>query len=164
MRLVLLVATFAIAGLAGVSSVAGAAEDHPILPGYWESVSKVSFPLPSSKTDRKCVSEDQINSYLTGPSNPHYTCHYDKRHVEDGQATMEGDCVDSGVHAKIKISGTYTATSFQLTSHLQAVLGGLQIPITASIEAHRLSGECPIGAKVEGGPKVEGGDRKEPTE
>jgi hypothetical protein len=153
MRLALLAAVTLIADvLIGASSVAGAAEDHPILPGYWESVSKVSFPLPSTKTERKCVSEDQINSYLTGPSNPHYTCHYDKRHVEDGQVTLEGDCIDSGVHAKIKITGVYTATSFQLDSHLQAVLGGLQIPITASIDAHRLGGECPIGSKVEGGP------------
>jgi hypothetical protein len=139
----------AVCGAAGFSNMAGATEDGPILPGYWESTSKVSFPLPSTKVDRKCVTGDQINSYLTGPSNPHYTCHYDKRHVENGEATMEGECIDSGVHAHIKIKGTYTPTSFQLNSRLQAMLGGLAIPIDASIDAHRLSGECPIESKAD---------------
>jgi hypothetical protein len=121
----------------------------PTRPGYWESTSKVSFPLPSTKTERKCVSGEQINAYLTGPANPHYVCHYDKTHIADGQAVMEGECIDSGVRAKVKIKGTYTAESFQLTSHLQAVIGGLGIPIEASIDAHRLSGECPAGMKVD---------------
>jgi hypothetical protein len=76
-------------------------------------------------------------------------CHYDKTHIADGQAMMEGECIDSGVRAKVKIQGTYTAESFQLTSHPQAVIGGLGIPIEASIDAHRLSGECPAGMKVE---------------
>jgi hypothetical protein len=154
MRLVLLaVTTFAICGAAGLSSVAGAAEDGPILPGYWESVSKVSFPLPSTKTDRKCITGDQISSYMTGPSNPHYTCHYDKSRFINGEANMEGECIDSGVHAKIKVNGTYSATSFQLTSHLQALFGGLAIPIEASIDAHRLSAECPIESKEDHGDK-----------
>ena len=143
-------------------SALAADEDHPILPGYWESTSKVSFPLPSTKTERKCVSGEQINSYLTGPANPHYVCHYDKTHIADGQAMMEGECIDSGVRAKVKIQGTYTAESFQLTSHPQAVIGDIHtgnwhaglfaqlgIPIEASIDAHRLSGECPAGMKVE---------------
>jgi hypothetical protein len=28
---------------------------------------------------------------------------------------------------------------------------GLQLPINTSIDAHRLSGECPAGAKIEDG-------------
>ena len=51
MRLVILAAA-ATAGLAALSAskVAGAAEDGPILPGYWESTSTSSFPTASSKT------------------------------------------------------------------------------------------------------------------
>jgi hypothetical protein len=138
--------------LSAAASVAGAAEDGPILPGWWESTSKVAFPFPSSKTERKCVSSKAINAYLTGPSNPHYTCHYDTRHVADGRAEMAGECIDNnGFHSTIKVTGAYTPTSFDLDGHLQVLFGGLRIPITASIAAHRLSEECPAGAKVEGG-------------
>jgi hypothetical protein len=149
MRLVLLAAaTLAVMG--ATSLPARAIEDSPILPGFWESTSKVSFPLPSTKTDRKCITADQVIAFLSGPSNSHYTCKYDKTRFIDGQAEMEGECVDSGVRARIRVNGAYTSTSFQLTSHLQANLGGLQIPIEASIDAHRLSEECPVGAKADG--------------
>lgn len=146
MRLVLLAA----AGLltAGFTGSALAAHDGPIEAGYWESTSKVTSPIPSSKTKRECVSGKKINSYLTGPTNPHYTCHYDTRHLENGHATMEGECVDnSGFHSKIKVEGQYTPTSFNLDGHLQVMLGGLTIPVNANIEAHRLSGECPAGSQ-----------------
>jgi hypothetical protein len=140
------------AALAGLSVSALAADNGPILPGYWESTSKVSFPVPSSKTERKCISARAINAYLTGPSNPHYTCRYDTRHVEGGHAQMEGQCVDNnGLRSKIKIDGDYAADSFNLNGHLQIILGGLSIPVSTSIEAHRLSGECPAGMKVEDG-------------
>lgn len=142
---------FAVA-LTGFSVSALAADNGPILPGYWESTSKVSFPIPSSKTDRKCISARAINAYLTGPSNPHYTCRYDTRHLEGGHAQMEGECIDNnGLRSKIKIDGDYAAESFNLNGRLQIVLGGLSIPVNTSIEAHRLSGECPAGMKVEDG-------------
>jgi hypothetical protein len=145
-------APFAALALCAAASASSAAEDGPILPGWWESVSTVTFPIASSKTERKCVSGKAINSYLTGPSNPHYTCHYDTRHVESGRAEMEGECIDNnGLHSKIKVSGTYSPTRFDLDAHLQVLLGGLKIPITASIAAHRLSEQCPAGAKIEGG-------------
>jgi hypothetical protein len=158
MRLVLLAAASVI--LAGVAVSATAEEDGPILPGYWESTSKVSFPIPSSKTERKCISARAINSYLTGPSNPHYTCHYDTRSLHDGKAQMAGECIDNnGLHSKIKIDGDYAAESFNLNGRLQIVFGGLGIPVNTSIQAHRLGAECPAGMKVE-----DGGPRKQAQE
>ena len=158
MRLVSLAAAALVLSAAGVSTVAGAAEDGPILPGYWESTSKASFPVASNKTERKCISARAINAYLTGPVNNHYSCHYDTRNLHDGHAEMAGECVDNnGLRSKIQIDGTYAAESFNLNGHLQVLLGGLKIPISTSIEAHRLSGECPAGMKVEDG----GGKKKD---
>ena len=151
MRLVLLAAAALV--FAGASLPAAAIEDSPILPGYWESTSKVSFPLPSTKVDRKCLSSEEVVKFLTGPANSHYVCKYDRSRFVDGVADMEGECIDSGVRAKVKVSGTYTRTSFQLTSHLNALLGGLSIPIEASIDAHRLSAECPVEARRDGDEK-----------
>lgn len=147
------IAPFALAGVLTLTAagLAGAAEEGPILPGYWESTTKASFPVASNKTERKCIGAKVINSYLTGPVNNHYSCHYDTRNLHDGQAHMAGECTDSsGLRSKVQIDGTYAPEAFALTSHLQVMLGGLAIPISTSIEAHRLSGECPAGMKVEG--------------
>ena len=131
---------------------AGAAEDGPILPGYWESTSTASFPLASTKTERKCITGRAINAYLTGPVNNHYTCRYDTRDLQGGHAHMTGECVDSsGIHGKVVIDGDYAPEAFKLNGRVQIALGGLQIPVNTSIDAHRLSADCPAGAKVEDG-------------
>jgi len=138
---------------AGASSRrAGAAEDGPILPGYWESTSTASFPSASSKTERKCITSRAINAYLTGPVNNHYSCRYDTRELSAGHAHMTGECVDSsGIRGKVVVDGDYAPEAFKLTGRLQVSMLGLRIPIDTSIDAHRLSDQCPAGVKVEDG-------------
>jgi hypothetical protein len=117
----------------------------PILPGYWESTDKVTSPIQDSKTSRKCITAAQIESYLSGPVNNHYSCHYTSRKIEGGTFSMAGDCVDSsGLPAKVQLSGVYTDTSFTVNGRIRLMVGGLPIPVSASTEAHRLSAECPI--------------------
>lgn len=131
---------------------AGAADqDGPILPGYWESTSSSSFG-PQGKVERKCITGRAINSYLTGPVNSHYSCRYDTRELRDGHAHMTGQCVDSsGIRGKVVIDGDYAPEAFKLNGRVQVSLGGLNIPVNTSIDAHRLSAECPAGAKIEDG-------------
>lgn len=134
---------------------AGAAEgDGPILPGYWENTSTSSFPSPTSKTERKCITARAINSYLTGPVNNHYSCHYDTRDLNGGHAHMTGECVDSsGIRGKVVIDGDYAPEAFKLSGRLTVNMLGLKIPVDTSIDAHRLSADCPAGVKVEDGGK-----------
>jgi hypothetical protein len=141
---------------AGASSRhAGAAEDGPILPGYWESTSTDSFSNQAGKTERKCITARAINSYLTGPSNSHYTCRYDTRELNGGHAHMTGECKDSsGIHGKVVVDGDYAPEAFKLTGRITIAMLGLNIPVNTSIDAHRLSGECPAGAKIEDGGKA----------
>jgi hypothetical protein len=130
---------------------AGAAtDDGPILPGYWESTSSSSFA--QAKTERKCITGKAINSYLTGPVNSHYSCRYDTRELRDGHAHMTGQCVDSsGIRGKVVIDGDYGPEAFKLNGRVSISLGGLNIPVTTSIDAHRLSADCPAGVKIEDG-------------
>jgi hypothetical protein len=138
---------------AGASSRrAGAVEDGPILPGYWESTSSASFPSPSSKTERKCITRRAINAYLTGPTNSHYTCRYDNRRLDGGHAHMTGECVDSsGISGKVVVDGDYAPEAFRLSGRLTVNLLGLKIPVDTAIDAHRISADCPAGVKVEDG-------------
>jgi hypothetical protein len=132
---------------------AGAAEDGPILPGYWESTSSSSFG-PQGKVERKCITGRAINAYLTGPVTSHYSCHYDTRELHEGHAHMTGECVDSsGIRGKVVIDGDYAPESFKLNGRVNVSLAGLNIPVNTSIDAHRLSAECPAGVKVEDGGK-----------
>jgi len=139
MRSPLVVAAAVILGFlaAGASSRhAGAAEDGPILPGYWESTSTSSFPSASSKTERKCITGRAINAYLTGPVNNHYSCRYDTRDLHDGHAHMTGECVDSsGIRGKVVIDGDYAPEAFKLNGRLTVNMLGLKIPIDTSIDA-----------------------------
>jgi len=140
---------------AGASSRhAGAAEgEGPILPGYWESTSTDSLSNAAGKTERKCITARAINAYLTGPSNSHYTCRYDTRDLNGGHAHMTGECRDpSGITGKIVIDGDYSPEAFKLKGKLTVNMLGLKIPVDTAIDAHRLSGECPAGAKVEDAP------------
>ncbi|HUO23151.1 MAG TPA: DUF3617 family protein [Caulobacteraceae bacterium] len=121
-----------------------AAETSPILPGYWESTDTVTSPIQQSKTSRKCITADQIESYLTGPVNNHYRCRYNDRKLDGHNFSMTGDCVDSsGIPAKVAIEGVYTPTSFTMNGRIRIVIGGLGIPVSASTDAHRISAECP---------------------
>jgi len=141
---------------------AGAAEDGPILPGYWESTSSSSFG-PQGKTERKCITSRAINAYLTGPVNNHYSCRYDTRELHDGHAHMTGQCVDSsGIRGKVVIDGDYAPEAFKLNGRVQVSLAGLNIPVNTSIDAHRISAECPAGVKIEDGGRTSDAKDAEP--
>jgi hypothetical protein len=65
---------------------------------------------------------------------------------------MTGQCVDSsGIRGRVVIDGDYSPEAFKLSGRVQVSLAGLNIPVNTSIDAHRLSAECPAGAKIEDG-------------
>jgi hypothetical protein len=135
-----------LAGLGALCACAWAlpAIAAPILPGLWESTDTITSPFQQTKTSRKCITADQIESYLTGPVNNHYSCRYKDKKIGDGAFSMVGDCVDhSGIPAKVAVQGVYTDTSFSMTGRLRIIIGGLAIPVSASTDAHRISAECP---------------------
>jgi len=115
-----------------------------ILPGYWESKNHSELLITQDSTDRKCITPAQVESYLTGPTNNHYTCTYDRRSVGDGAVRLAGHCVDnSGLKMDVSIAGTYTPESFHLKAQLRTKFASLPIAGSASIDARRLSAECP---------------------
>lgn len=121
-----------------------AAAATTILPGYWESANHLQLLVTKDSTDRKCITPEQVESYLTGPNNSHYTCTYTNRTVGGGHVRLVGECVDkSGIHMNVVLAGTYTPESFQLKAKFEANLAGLPMQGSATTDAHRLSAECP---------------------
>lgn len=127
------------AALLVLCSGSAAAAAETILPGYWESTNSL---LLVSSTSRKCLTADQVQAFISGPSNRHYTCTYVHRRVAGGHVSLKGSCVDrKGRGGEIAITGSYTPTEFHLKGTL--VPHGIPLPIPASTDARRISAECP---------------------
>lgn len=116
-----------------------------LLPGLWEYSS--SLAGMSGKTERKCLSKAEVDRFLTDPSNRRYDCDYTTRTVGAGRVRLQGVCT-SRKHAEEKIgvslAGTYTPETIALKgTALARIFGGLEVPVGASVVAHRVSGDCP---------------------
>jgi len=131
-----------LAGLAVAGSAAAA--ESPILPGYWESTDTVASPFHSTKTQRRCISPADVDRFLTGPINHHYTCVYPTRRVADGKLVMKGVCTDNkGRQVQVDASGSYTTTSFHVDATMGTRLLGMMLSGRATTDARRIGDACP---------------------
>lgn len=115
-----------------------------ITPGYWESTNKLLSPIRQTSTEKRCITPADVDKFMAGPSNRHYTCTYPTRTIRDGKITLKGTCISKkGQKVAITGSGAYTPTSFQLTADVAVEIFGLDIAGRASTEAHRIGDVCP---------------------
>lgn len=137
-------AFFSIALSLSLTAGSALAEDQPILPGYWESQNKVSFPINEESTSRRCITAEKVQQFLSGPSTKNFRCTYSRSKVADGAMSAQGECVDkSGLRSTIDVNGTYAPSQFDLKAELVVSLGGLPIPVKASTKATRIGDTCP---------------------
>jgi hypothetical protein len=134
--------------LASVTSAGGASAMDTIRPGYWESTNKVTTPINSTKTERRCITPEAVDKFMGCYINHHYTCACPAQSYSGGKISFHGDCVDAKKrHVLIDGEGAYTETTLKMTAsgHFN-VLGGLSIPFSAATDAHRIGDVCPAGA------------------
>jgi hypothetical protein len=138
-------------GLGLAVAVAGpAAAQTAITPGYWESTNKLLSPVRQTSVEKRCITPADVDKFMAGPSNRHYTCSYPTRDIQDGKITLKGTCVSKkGQKVAITGSGTYTKTSFELTADVAMEVFGLDIAGKASTEAHRIGDVCPTSPPAE---------------
>lgn len=126
------------------SGPAGAAA-APIAPGYWSY--RASTLVVAGKNGDQCVAADKIDDFLSGPHNKHYKCTYPTRVLKDGEAQLEGECVSKHGHAyQISLKGHYRSDAFDLSGKVKGPFLGVDLALPVSIEAHRLSADCPAAA------------------
>jgi hypothetical protein len=135
--------------LATLAATAASAA-HPaetIQPGYWESTDRVLSPIRSTKVDRRCIAQKDVEKFMTCYINHHYSCVCPEQSYENGQIRYRGICTDAkGAKVGIVGRGTYTPTTLHLEADVTFHLAGIPITGQASTDAHRVADDCPAGA------------------
>lgn len=124
---------------------APAAAAAPLIqPGYWESTNRLLSPIRQSSTERRCITPADVEKFMGGPSNRHYTCTYPTKVFANGKITLKGTCVSKkGRKIAVQGAGTYAPNRFDLTAEIAAEFLGLDIVGKASTEARRIGDTCP---------------------
>jgi len=144
MRLLPVAALMGLAAMLPMQAASAGRDENRILPGYWEYTNRLDFLFTDTKTEKRCVKPADVDKFLSGPSNRHYSCDYPTRVVGDGKASFKGVCRDKrGREARVSAAGTYSPKAFHLDATLGTSIGGLPISPTASVDAKWLAADCP---------------------
>jgi hypothetical protein len=118
-----------------------------VRPGYWETTNKVLSPLPSSKTENRCVSAKEVARFMLGPSNHIYTCTYPSQTAAGGRISFSGHCESrKGRQVEISGQGDYSPTTLHLIVSFKTSMGILPVSGKASTDARRIGDVCPPAA------------------
>ena len=125
----------------------------PVLPGYWDSTESYAVLIPGGGHSRKCLTAEKIESFVAAPSNSHYRCTYASQEIAGGEARYRGGAcyTKSGrkVLSDVTVDGRYQPDAFHLAFHFKLLVsagGGIGLPGSAEIDAHRLGPNCPADA------------------
>jgi hypothetical protein len=125
----------------------GAAVAETIRPGYWESITQVTSPIESTKTERRCVTAKDVAVFMTCHINHHYKCVCPEQSYSGGRIVFRGDCVDAkSRHVHVEGEGSYSPTTLRMTARGQFKLVGLTVSFSASTQSHRIADVCPAGS------------------
>ena len=139
-RLILLVAL-------AVTTAGAAPSAETIRPGYWESTDRVLSPIRSTKVDRRCIAQKDVEKFMTCYINHHYTCVCPEQSYDNGQIRYRGICTDNkGAKVGIVGQGTYTPTTLHLDAEVTFHIAGIPLKGEASTDAHRVGDDCPAEA------------------
>jgi hypothetical protein len=134
----------------GAAALCGIVRAETIRPGYWESTDRVLSPIRSTKIDRRCIAQKDVDKFMSCYINHHYTCACPEQNYDNGQIRYRGVCTDAkGRKVDVVGHGSYTPTTLHLTAEFSFRLVGVPIVGQASTDAHRIADECP--AKTAGG-------------
>lgn len=137
----------ALALAAALASAPPSVSQSSIRPGLWESNERVTSPIATSKTERRCITRKDIARFMSCYLNHHYRCVCPDETIGDGHIRYSGRCVDAhGQVVTIEGQGAFTSTTLSLTVHPAFRWLGLPIHGQASVDAHWLGPVCPAGA------------------
>lgn len=130
--------------LIALTAAGAASAQKAINPGYWETISKVTSPFPTQKTEKRCIKPADVAKFMEGKINHIYTCTYPTKEIGGGKIRLEGTCATKdGPSVPISSQGTFTSDALHLEAKIAPQLGGLTVNVRASTDATRLADACP---------------------
>lgn len=127
-----------------ITASGAAAAQSAISPGYWETTNKSTSPLPTSKTERRCIKPQDVAKFMEGKINHIYTCTYPTKEIGGGKIRLAGTCATrDGPAIPISGQGTYTSDTLHIEARASVQFGGLNVPVHASTDAKRIGDACP---------------------
>ena len=130
-----------------LTATGAAAAQSAISPGYWETISKVTSPFPTSKTEKRCIKPTDVAKFMEGKINHIYTCTYPTKEVGGGKIKLQGTCATrDGPPVPISGEGNFTSETMHIDARVSVSVGGLSVPVKASTDARRLGETCPDAA------------------
>ena len=127
-----------------LAAAGAAAAQNAISPGYWETTNKSTSPLPTSKTERRCIKPQDVAKFMEGKINHIYTCTYPTKEIGDGKIRLVGTCATrDGPAIPISGQGTFTSDTLHIDAKASVQFGGLNVPVHASTDGKRLGDTCP---------------------
>ncbi len=131
-------------GAAAIFLLGAGLPPDAVKPGYWETTSTLDVPVASSKTERRCITAQDVAKFMLGPSNHIYSCTYPAQSARGGHLVFKGHCTSrNGREADIAGHGTYSPTTLHVEARVQTTLASLPITATATTDAHRIGDVCP---------------------
>ena len=130
--------------LIALTAAGAASAQKAISPGYWETISKVTSPFPTQKTEKRCIKPADVAKFMEGKINHIYTCTYPTKEVGGGKIRLQGSCATKdGPPVPISGQGAFTSDTMHIDAKVSLSVGGLSVPVKASTDARRLGDTCP---------------------
>ena len=130
--------------LIALTAAGAASAQKAINPGYWETISKVTSPFPTQKTEKRCIKPADVAKFMEGKINHIYTCTYPTKEVGGGKIRLQGSCATKdGPPVPISGQGVFTSDTMHIDAKVSLSVGGLSVPVKASTDARRLGDTCP---------------------
>ena len=130
--------------LIALTAAGAASAQKAISPGYWETISKVTSPFPTQKTEKRCIKPADVAKFMEGKINHIYTCTYPTKEVGGGKIRLQGSCATKdGPPVPISGQGVFTSDTMHIDAKVSLSVGGLSVPVKASTDARRLGDTCP---------------------
>jgi hypothetical protein len=134
----------------GTASAAAAMADTTMLPGYYETVTRIAGK-PGGTTTRDCLSaaeartetvERKLAEALQAPG-----CTYSQRSLAGGRFALAGSCNQDGIKSTFRQTGTYSPTAMTMTNVMTMSTGGKPINLSLLINSRRIAAACPAGQR-----------------
>lgn len=138
--------TTALCAFAVLLSAGAASAEALLSPGYYENIVKMPALGPKPMVTKTCLRKDEAKSVeeMLAQYSSDETCKFAQRTLGGGRIDIAASCRDDAGPSTIRMTGVYTATSYDL--QIQHATKS-ERNMTMSAKSRRIAPTCPKGGR-----------------